>query len=250
MAGRKGRSGTNGKGKTGTPARRTAVQREVQRDQMMKLLIRGWTKSQIAEEFGVHKSQISYDYKVILKEVIEDREGTAEEHIAFKLREYAELKREAWEAWERSKLDQCSETREEYLRGEEEGDLEEGEGEGEGEGGGKKSKPRTKLTRVIKGRVPGVEYLKLIAQCMEREQELMGISQPQQINVSTVNWEIFATVGHLNGSVSDPIEDAIANALKRSESIMEQPHLSPELVEQKHPILPIKAAPKVVKEIK
>src|SRR5262245_2052021 len=118
--------------------KRTKAQRELDRAEMLKLLRRGWTKARIGERLGVHRTQVDYDWNAVLKELQADRERDTEKLIEAKKEEYAEVKREAWDAWERSKEDKERRVAETTT-----------EGGGEGEGQGDR---RTKAVKAVEGR--------------------------------------------------------------------------------------------------
>lgn len=79
----------------------------LRRQEVAKLFLRGWTQCQLAEHYGVTQSLISQDIKAVREEwkteVTEDLMQLAEE--------MREVKREAWEGWERSCEDAETRTR-------------------------------------------------------------------------------------------------------------------------------------------
>lgn len=192
MAGKKGRTGVGTKGTGKTKAHRTPETRLEDMAKMMRLLRRGYSKTEIAEELGVCHTQVSYDLKVVIKQVREDTTEDTKEHIAVKLAEYREIKREAWAAWERSKEDARKATEERYLSG-----------------SGRRSRRRVSSKE---GRLAANEYLRTILSCLEAERELMSLNPTRQVGINgTVSWDILAN-GIPDGDVPDEVEEALKRA--------------------------------------
>lgn len=170
MAGKKGRSGKNGKGKT--QPKRSDIQRKLDRAEMMKLLRRGWSKTQIAEKLGVHQTMISYDYKLVMKEVIANQTKDALFLRAKALEELAEVKKEAWIGWDKSKELHRKKVIEEYDKGDD-------------------SPMSTKTVDTTEGSLPGSHYLNIILNCIAKEAELTGINADKvlQVQQTVINWD-------------------------------------------------------------
>jgi hypothetical protein len=175
---------------------RSQKEREAHRLELPKLMRRGWTQTMIAEKFGVSSQQIACDWKIVVKDL--NREATAEvrEHVALKLQEYAEVKREMWEAWEKSKQNQ-----EERL-----------EEDVSSERGG-----HTKTALKEKGSCGDAKYMNIILECLKAERELQGLNPAKEIkgNITTtsINWEVIAQGIPVDGPVPDEIEAEIRKQL-------------------------------------
>lgn len=133
---------------------------------------KGYSAWEISCRIGITPQGVAKHLKAI-KEMY--RRATLEQRQALvneKLDQYADIRKEAWEAWEKSKEDAVRETVEEI----------------ETELGGR---TRTVVTR--EGRLPGNEYLRTIHHALEAERDLQGIDAPKKVNVDqTINWDVFA----------------------------------------------------------
>lgn len=223
MAGKPGRSGTTNTRAKGP--KRTNDQLILDRAETVSLLRRGWTKTAIATKLGVHPTQISYDWKKILKELVAARDSDLEELIAIKLEEYAEIKREAWEAWERSKRERNRRVLESSTYG--------GSGAGgeDGEGGGGSERTREVLT-VDDGQWSS-EYLKTIVQCLNAERELRGLNPVRDAKDKTtnniqINWDVLASAIPPAGvPLPDTVEEKIMALLQEADSTLQDPSRQP-----------------------
>lgn len=213
MAGKKGTSGIHDSNRT---QKRTPQAIKLDRAETVKLLRRGWTQTAIAEKLGVHQTQISYDWKMILKEVNEARDKDLEELITVKLEEYGEIKREAWAAWERSKKERNKtvlETSTSSGKGRSSGD----ESDDDDNGGSERS-------REIFTRETGTwssEYLKTILTCLAAERELLGLNPAKKFEgkmvatATTVDFEKLAKAIPPDGiPLPDDVENKIMNLLE------------------------------------
>jgi hypothetical protein len=75
------------------------------RAEITKLKRRGWSNQMIAEHLGVAYGTVCADWKVVITEITRHRDEDAKALIAEKLEEIAEIKKEAWEGWIKSKED-------------------------------------------------------------------------------------------------------------------------------------------------
>lgn len=134
---------------------RTEQQRAIDRTEIAKLLRRGHTVGQIAEQLPhISYSQVRYDIKQFMAELAEERAEQAPSVLAAKLQEIAEIKREAWAEWEISKL------------------------------------PVTRYTKdgdAYEVREPQERYLRLIYDCVVKECELQGVRIPAMKEASEAN---------------------------------------------------------------
>lgn len=227
MAGKKGRSGTTNTRAKGP--KRTNDQLILDRAETISLLRRGWTKTAIATKLGVHPTQISYDWKKILKELVAARDTDLEELIAIKLEEYAEIKREAWEAWERSKRERNRRVLESSSSSSS-GGGDEDEGTG-GPSGGRGSERTREILTTDDGQWSS-EYLKTIVQCLNAERELRGLNpvkdaKPQN-NTVNINWDVLASAIPPAGvPLPDPVEEKIMALLQEADPTLQDPTRQP-----------------------
>ncbi|MCE9533796.1 MAG: hypothetical protein K8T89_22105 [Planctomycetes bacterium] len=68
------------------------------------MLRRGWTRKMVAEKFGLHQSQIDYDWRIVHEELKGNRDRDYDRLISVRLEQYAETMREAWAEHEKSKV--------------------------------------------------------------------------------------------------------------------------------------------------
>jgi hypothetical protein len=85
--------------------KRNGAALEADRAEMIRLMRRGWTQAMIADRMGLSRQQITYDYRIVLKEMAEERTEGAKELVAMTLERLAEVAAEAWAEWDRSKQD-------------------------------------------------------------------------------------------------------------------------------------------------
>lgn len=175
--------------------KRTAIQIETDRAEMMQLLRRGATKTMVAEKFGVTAQQIHYDFNLVMRRTAEQMTEDAKAMIAVKLEEYAEVKREAWAAWEKSKLDAQKKVRE-ASKG------------ADGKAGG------GKVVETVEGQSGDPRYLQTVLECLKKECELLALEPAKEMRVtgSVINWDVLAAeIGP--GPVPDVVEQALQAAL-------------------------------------
>ncbi len=182
-------------------AERTPQQKDIDRVEMMRLLVRGWTIEEIATKFQTTKTQIQGDYQDVMKDLVRERTTNAEALRQMKLREYAQVKKEAWEAWERSKEDWNRRIIQQTT-------YDSGNND---QLGGSTS---LKTIDTTEGHLPSNEYLKTVVSCLNAERQLQGIDPPKKLNVSgtIVSWDVLVDALP-TASDRDEIEEAILGAL-------------------------------------
>lgn len=82
--------------------KRSKDRREADLTVMVQLLRRGVTRREAARQLGVHESQVSYDWKKLLKQLREERGYDARAHKDVLLEQILEVRAEAWKAWDHS----------------------------------------------------------------------------------------------------------------------------------------------------
>jgi hypothetical protein len=143
---------------------RTTTELIIDRAEMVKLWRRGWTQQMMADKFGVSQPTISVQLKMLVREVVENQEKDVEALIAEKRAQYAELRREAYDAWERSKQDKVREVNEE------------GDDEIRGH--------RSKRVLMREGRLPGPEYARIIKDTLDKECELLNLNPAKEVQIT------------------------------------------------------------------
>ncbi len=96
--------------------KRTAFERERDLHRTTELYLKGKTQQEIASVMGVDQSQISHDIATIKKRWRENSAIDMDEAKQQELASIENLKREYWQAWERS-LDERTRTRTEQSKG-------------------------------------------------------------------------------------------------------------------------------------
>jgi hypothetical protein len=184
---------------TGRPLKpgpkRTVCQRQLDNMEMINLIRRGWTQQMIAEKFDVSQSVISYSWKTIVKQKMK---AELDELVQAKLEEYGELKREAWAAWERSKLDQESSKCEETVFS--------------GAATGPSSTERRSTEK--RGQTGNASYLKIIKECLDAERELQALNPAKEIHgsMTVLDWTAIMKDAVTNG-IPETIEHKIEQAV-------------------------------------
>lgn len=172
-----------------TGPKRTKEQRVLDKAEMVRLIRRGATKSYVASVLGVHPTQITYDWKQVIREVMKERYTDLNEIVALKLVEYAEVKAEAWWAWDRSKQvaqeEMAKEVAEQILKHLDEAkDLPDGVS-------AKDILANLKIT-VESRKGPQNQFLQTVLSCLEAERQLQGLDPIKKIDLSgkvTLDWD-------------------------------------------------------------
>lgn len=164
----------------------------VNRAEIARLKRRGWSVTQIAEILNLHPTMISREWKIIVKELQRDQHDDTKEYVACKLEEYAEIKKEAWEAWERSKKEMIKIVEEQALS----------RPVTNGRGKEKTTTPavmrKIKETMTKEYRLAANEYLNTILRCLEAERELLALDPIKEMRLTaTLNWDA------LSGALQD-----------------------------------------------
>lgn len=128
---------------------------------MMKLICRGYSKQAIADELGVHRTNIVRDYKEVMKEVLAEQTLNTKRHIRKVLAQIAEVKKEAYEQWDRSKQPKTS-------RRSETSDL------------------GSKESETVEEQLGDPRYLQIILNCLVQERDLLALDRPRDTGAGAV----------------------------------------------------------------
>lgn len=181
----------------------------------------GYQQRDIAEAVGVTQTTVHRYLKVIRDRYVEEQVTDRKALVARKLAEYRDLRLEAWKAYERSKQDAERESEEWGLRSVKKDSDVDKDGEevqsasarnrgtkrGESGSSAKKISPgksipqliKVKATKMRQGRLPGVEYLRLIADTYKAEREMLGLDEAIKLDVKAqvLDWKVFTLdLGH------------------------------------------------------
>lgn len=99
----KGSKNDAGAGKTGP--RFTKAERESKRAQVMDLLLKDYPQHQIATIARVSEAQVSLWLRDLKQSWMHTQTGGRDELVNRKLRQFEQVRMEAWQEWERSKAD-------------------------------------------------------------------------------------------------------------------------------------------------
>jgi hypothetical protein len=178
----------------GIGPKRGLIDREDDYVKMMMMLRRGMTQDMIAEELELSQSTVSVDLKVVLTRMKAQLTEDTKVYVAQKLAEYAEVKKEAWHAWERSKATY----RRKRVRDAETGGFEENE------------------TTAQNG---DKAYLETVLRCIAGERALLGLDAPKELQLqgkmqaTTFDWSVLARGIPDDGEVPDEVEAEIQKVL-------------------------------------
>ena len=186
-----------------TRRKRSKVERERDAVTMLALIRRGYTQARIAEHLGVHRTQIVYDYKKVMKRFADQQM----EHAAAILEEYSEVKKEAWEAWDHSKGKILTEMVEQILH-----QVEESQQAGSGI-------PDHFEVRLKSA--PDIAALRVVLDALKSQREMLGLDQPKKMDVRQVNLDWDSMMESLDEAPVDAIEQELAALTGDSPMIVE-----------------------------
>lgn len=160
--------------KNGDNKRTTA---EIAADELLieHYAVRGYTEKQIAEEIGkcrrytLSSVQVHYDLKKIKAKWIEESQAELSAWIAKEIKGLEWQEVELVKAWEKSKLDAESETRETI------------EVDSEDEDGEKQKVPGEKVTKRREGQSGWVAFQNAIMDIRKQRRELLGLDKPTKV---------------------------------------------------------------------
>lgn len=140
------------------PQTRTPAQRLARKEEVRTLLARRYTQTQIAERLGVKQQAVSLWVKQIEADAIAAAADRAVE-IRTTLESLAEVEREAWAAWDRSKEPGVTEKEED---------------------GSSVNGPFSKSVKTTQYQVGDPAYLQLVLGCQAQRRQLLGLDAPSK----------------------------------------------------------------------
>lgn len=182
---------------TGLGPKRTPEQREADFERIGQMDRQGYTQTAIASVIGSSQAQVNYDLRIIRKRYAEFLVLKRKVVTAQKVEEYRDIRREAWEAYQKSKEPLIEEIEEQTITA---------------TGG------YTKITNKTKQRLPDAAYLRIIADCLAAEREMQGIDAPKRLNLkaamaSGIDFDAFA-----DGPATEELEDVIEAEIEQLEA--------------------------------
>jgi len=226
----------------------TVAEREERRALIAILDRRGYSNKQIANKVGVSLTQVVYDLAKINKRYIESQIKERELLIAYKIQQYKDIRKEAWEAWELSKQSHVKSVKEysaplgvEKVEETLFGDNKPKPKRGRGRPAKAKAQPITVNNEVelplsdpnyspktvnssgfmesmrkikeivtVEGALPANEYLATILKTLEAERQLLGIDlEEKNEGVTLINMDWSKMILPVNLNGNDDVEALI-----------------------------------------
>jgi predicted transcriptional regulator len=225
---------------------RSLTQREEDLAKIAEMDRRGYSQMEIAAAVGMAQSTVHKELENLRRWYAERKFAERDALVAEKLAQYREIRKEAWEAYERSKEDSQKRVEEHVpwdATGGEELDGSAGKGKGRKaarrSGQGKQAErhqsdeelreeqereisaqlgtvigqgKKVKVVTTIEGRLPAVEYLRIVKDCLDAERELTIPKDPDELHVkaTVINWDLLAgSVRRCDRPEDDSIEQEI-----------------------------------------
>lgn len=166
---------------------------------------RGYSQWEIAKEIGVTQPQVCQDLKKIRQQYRDEMIRAREEMVNEKVAQYNDLIRECWKAWELSKAIAERTTEVHSLQVPK---LTEKEVKQKEKVRRKAKMVKVSMTKVTEGRLPAIEYLRLIEACHKAIRELKGLDEPRKVDMRTqdvTDWSVL-TQGLVLGDPSGQVE--------------------------------------------
>lgn len=177
---------------------------------------RGHSQHAIAAAVQISQPMVCQYLKKIRKRYEESLISNRAELVAEKLEQLREVRQEAWDAWERSKLNAVT-TRVHNVKAREDAGK---KGKDKLKTGRTLSESLVKLKEIvtIEGRLPASEYLGIVLKTLDAERELLGLDEydPGKMMGAAVGvvWDQLS-----KGEPPDTIEEQLALPPKRVEMV-------------------------------
>jgi hypothetical protein len=189
------------------------------RAEMVALMRKGWTYAMIQEKWPTWTiKRIQQECYDALQELADVRQEDARLILERKLEELAEVKRRAWECYEKSLLPTKHVT-------EKEGTVLEDSAKIDKQTGKVKvvKRPRWKTVErvtTLSDPQPNSKFLSIVLECIKQERELLGLDRPRQVEVkASFSWDaiVKGVSGHVDatGQVPDTIEERLKQMRER-----------------------------------
>lgn len=215
------------------PKTRTKTEREEVLAKVAQLDRRGYTQKVIAEKVGVSIPQICYYLKKLRMRYIEAQLEDRSALVAMKIEQYREIRKEAWEAWERSKEDKLREVKDfgtPVLRFKlkDEDQEEKSDSARINQLSVEECLVLIKKTVTKEGRLPSSEYLNIIMETLTAERKLLGLDESLKIDLTAqvINWNDLYTSSQQPRIILDPVEEKIRQEIladkQETETIIRQ----------------------------
>jgi DNA-binding CsgD family transcriptional regulator len=173
-----------------TRNKRSALQREKDREVIASRVLRGDPQNVVARDLGISPSQVTYDMKKIRAEWRQRAQTAMDEMMGEQLAKIDEIERQAWQAWFRSMQEMSTKTQ--YAKADEQTGQ---------------PKPSSAVIRTDPG-MGDPRHLMIVQWCVEQRLRIFGLyaKDKQQFNINvnggaTIN---FATME--DAEINDEIE--------------------------------------------
>ena len=164
---------------------KTAKSAEDLREEIDKLDRRGYNQHAIAKAVGIGQSTVAYHLKRIMEDIKKRRLVDYNEGISRRVDDLNEIRREAWDAYERSKSDVESNEKEQAIKKVYEESVDENGKAKRVEVG--QEMQLVKVIDKVSGRLPGCEYLQVIRAATMDIAKLQGLFDDRPINNNQIN---------------------------------------------------------------
>jgi hypothetical protein len=197
------------------PNQRTPMQKEIDRTELARLLRRGYSLAEAAKQLGLNAGIVERDWIRMLKDLRNRRANDAQEKVDVILEEYAEIKKEAWDAWDKSKKPFQKVMKEQTTSGKKHLSV-----DSDGDEIVDKNNPDTmeRVQTTVEWQCGDPRFLQVVANCLEAERELQGLNPPKQVGVraAIISWDDIQQGLDMTGDVQDVIEGKIVEAATRA----------------------------------
>ena len=179
-------------------------------EQIARLEGMGYTQSEIAEKMNLSQPMVHMYRKKIQREYNDSIPDMRSGMVHEKLRQYRHVRKEAWEAWEKSKTDTAKRTVEkEYGKGK----SKDGDEPTVEDAGGMLSVTRIKKIMVREGRLPASGYLHVIMETLKAEREMLGLDEALRVDVTAQVLDWASLLKEMSEPVQDHVEARLMAAL-------------------------------------
>jgi len=150
--------------------KRTKAQRDADLEKIASMHFRGLRQKEIAEKFGLTQAQISHDLKEIYKRMPLVDRPKSDRYRKRNLGELAEIKRECWDAWARSKQNKEVQIQEKSTK------------EYKGKGGNAPTSPTESLKAALRSeeQCGNPAFLAEVRRAIQEENKLLGLCAPEE----------------------------------------------------------------------
>jgi hypothetical protein len=193
--------GVGGEKKRGP--KRSKAQRLIEQSMVVSLLRRGYTQQQIADHLKVHQTQVSHDWKIVLKKLNEERDLDTALVKAGRLAQLDHIIYESIKAWEKSWED-SQKTVLSYSPYDDPPDD---------DPSGQPGQSNVRVTVTTEGRLPDPSYMTAALKAIDQASELQGLYPAKKVEaqITSFNWDVVSNT--IPEQIPDSVEQKLQAAL-------------------------------------